>query len=305
MNCCVDNRSIFDVKSMQFLVKLGYIFRQVRWNQWYKGFFTFFALLWVPHQSTQYVSLALAGAIAFNLASSIVYIINDFRDIERDKFHPSKKFRPLVSGQLSPWEAYALMIILSGMLLIIVGVISSTAFASILLGYLLGNLIYTYGIKHIPYLDITFVAAFSSMRVVAGFFLLGIPVAWNFVAVIFTLVLFVMAVKRLAEMSLATFKTRPALQFYSPHILKLLMTIFMMITVIMYYFAMSIAALPLIYTDILYFLVLLSVHQYMAYGENDRAVAENGFLFLVHSRLSLVLLTLLILTLATFIILFV
>ena len=282
---------------MQLFIKLGDIFREIRWNQWFKGFFAFFALLWVPHAWGQYASLVLAGAIAFNFTSSIVYIINDFRDIGFDKKHPVKKLRPLVAGKLTNLEAFSLMVMLAGLVLVLVGIIGNATFTLLLLSYLLLNLFYTYVGKHIPYLDIFFLALFASMRVVAGFVLIQMPIAWYFVGVIFTLYVFAMSVQRLAEVSVANIEARPVIKHYSPKILKFIMTVFLMITVMLYFMAMSIVALPLVYTDALYFLVLLAVHEYMNVSETKKAIAEDGYSFLLHNKKLLTLAVLFILAL--------
>ena len=52
--------------------------------------------------------------IIFSLITSVVYIFNDLRDIEKDKLHPTKKFRPLASGKIKKVQAYFIIIILLG-----------------------------------------------------------------------------------------------------------------------------------------------------------------------------------------------
>lgn len=281
---------------MQFFIKLGNVFRELRWHQWYKGFFTFFALLWVSHPSVAALSLVFAGAVAFNLVSSIVYIINDFRDIELDREHTIKKFRPLAAGTMSHLEAYALLLLLSGVVMLLVGLLGNVVFAAVLLSYVLLNLLYTYVVKHVPYLDISFVAGFAGLRVAAGFILLGLPVSWLFVAVVATLSFFMLTVTRLAEVGVANFVARPVIKKYSPRVLKFLMTTFLMLTVVLYFMAMAFVALPLVYTDALYFLVLFSVHEYMCYTEGRTKYGEGGYNLLLHSRRTLVLFVLLALT---------
>jgi len=243
------------------------------------------------------VSLVFAGAVAFNLVSSIVYLINDFKDIEFDRAHPIKRNRPLAAGTLTHLEAYALLLLISGVVMILVGGLGNTGFAAILLLYVLLNLLYTYIVKHVPYLDITFVAAFSGLRVSAGFVLLGLPIAWVFVAVIVTLTFFIMTVTRLAEVGVNNFVARPVIQKYSPRVLKVLMSFFLMLTVVLYFLAMSFVALPLVYTDALYFLVLFSIHEYMCFTDSQQKYGEGGFNILLHSRRTLVLVVLLVLTL--------
>jgi len=243
------------------------------------------------------VSLVFAGAVAFNLVSSIVYIINDFKDIDYDRAHPQKKYRPLAAGTLSHLEAYALVIILAGIVMLLIGMLNNVAFAAILLSYVLLNLLYTYVVKHIPYLDITLVSSFAGMRVASGFVLLGLPVSWIFVSVLVTLTFFMLTVTRLAEVGVANFIARPVIQKYSPRVLKFLMTVFLMVTVVLYFVALTFVALPLVYTDALYFLVLFSIHEYMCYTDVRNRQGEGGFNLLVHNRRTLMLTVLFVLTL--------
>jgi 4-hydroxybenzoate polyprenyltransferase len=233
------------------------------------------------------LSLVFAGAVAFNLVSSIVYIINDFKDIDLDRAHSVKKLRPLAAGAMSPLEAYALLVTITGLVFLLIGILDNVVFAAILLSYILLNLLYTYVVKHIPYLDITFISGFAGMRVVSGFVLLGMPVSWILVLVVATLTFFMLTVTRLAEVGVANFVARPVIKKYSPRVLKFLMTAFLMLSVVLYFIAMAFVALPLAYTDALYFLVLFSIYEYTCYTETSKGSGEGGFAILLHSRRTL------------------
>ena len=54
----------------------------------------------------------LLGMIAFSLVTSAVYIINDIRDAEKDRMHPTKKKRPIASGAVTPVHAVILMAVI-------------------------------------------------------------------------------------------------------------------------------------------------------------------------------------------------
>ena len=54
------------------------------------------------------IKIAIIGAIAFSLMSSIVYIINDIQDVEADRKHETKKNRPIASGKVKINEAWTL-----------------------------------------------------------------------------------------------------------------------------------------------------------------------------------------------------
>ena len=66
-----------------------------------------------------YLLLTTLAFIVFCFTSSIVYILNDISDIEKDRLHPVKKFRPLASGEISKKQAYAIIAILAAIIAVI------------------------------------------------------------------------------------------------------------------------------------------------------------------------------------------
>jgi 4-hydroxybenzoate polyprenyltransferase len=144
------------------------LLKTMRPRQWTKNGFVFFALVF-DKQLLQIVPLlrTFAGFALFCLISSAVYIFNDLADIEADRQHPEKKFRPLPSGQLSQGAAWT-----AGILLVLVtlplGWRLSPAFAGVLAFYFVLNLAYSRWLKHVPILDVLILAAGFVLRVHAG-----------------------------------------------------------------------------------------------------------------------------------------
>ncbi len=101
------------------------------------------------------------------LAASTVYLINDLFDIERDRQHPKKRFRPLPSGQLPVSLAVAAAIVLP---IITVGVATlySPYFAVILIIYIVINILYSFRLKHIVIIDVLTITAGYVLRVAGG-----------------------------------------------------------------------------------------------------------------------------------------
>src|SRR5690348_15383934 len=82
----------------------------LRPKQWVKNLFLYIPLFFAGkffliHKDLQ----LLAGFIAFSLVAGSIYILNDYRDIEADKLHPSKSKRPLASGRVSAPLAFVVM----------------------------------------------------------------------------------------------------------------------------------------------------------------------------------------------------
>ncbi len=105
--------------------------------------------------------------VSFCALSSIVYIINDLSDIESDKVHPTKKFRPIASGALSKNAAIGLAVVLAGLVLFF-GYFLINPVRVVLIIYFIMNLLYSFGLKKIAILDIFIVATGFVLRVVAG-----------------------------------------------------------------------------------------------------------------------------------------
>ena len=140
----------------------------MRPRQWTKNAFVFAALVF-DEKLTQVPLLieTLAAFLFFCLISSTVYIVNDLADRERDQVHPTKRLRPLASGQLAPRFAISAAI---GMAVIALG--GSFAIRPelgwVVLAYLLLNLAYSFYLKNIVIVDVMSIAAGFVLRVVAG-----------------------------------------------------------------------------------------------------------------------------------------
>jgi len=144
------------------------LWKTMRPRQWTKNAFVFAALVF-DEKLTQVPLLieTLAAFLFFCLISSTVYIVNDLADRERDQVHPTKRLRPLASGQLAPRFAISAAI---GMAVIALG--GSFAIRPelgwVVLAYLLLNLAYSFYLKNIVIVDVMSIAAGFVLRVVAG-----------------------------------------------------------------------------------------------------------------------------------------
>ncbi len=180
------------------------LIKTMRPRQWPKNGFIFFALifdkrLFVPKPLLH----TLAGFVLFCLVSSAVYLFNDVADVEADRNHPEKKYRPIASGQLPVNVA-----LIAALLLLIVALplayLLSPWFALVLTVYFANNVLYSRWLKHIPILDVLILSSGFVFRVVAGVILIA-PVErfspWLYmITVLFSL--YLVLGKRRAELKL-------------------------------------------------------------------------------------------------------
>ena len=143
---------------------------------------------------------AVACFVGFCLVSSAVYVFNDVMDRHADRIHPRKRERPLASGAIGVAAAliYAAALALAGLAL---GALASVAAVALMLAYLVLNLGYSLGLKHIVVLDVFIIAAGFMLRILVGTLGVGIePSRWLLLCG-FTLTLFLGFAKRRSELS--------------------------------------------------------------------------------------------------------
>jgi 4-hydroxybenzoate polyprenyltransferase len=179
------------------------LLKTMRIRQWTKNALIFFALLFdkqLFHPPA--LTRTVAGFFLFCLLSSSVYIFNDLSDIEADRQHPDKKNRPIASGKLPIWLAWAVGIFLV-ILILPLSYLLSPFFAVVLLTYLLLMLLYSRWLKHIPILDVLVISAGFVLRVHAGVTLITIERFSPWLYVVTTLgALYLGFGKRRAELAL-------------------------------------------------------------------------------------------------------
>ena len=189
--------------------------RLIRPKQWVKNGFVLAPLIFTGEfLQASAVTQALVATLLFCLASSATYILNDIRDVERDRRHPRKsKTRPIAAGIVSVRSASVLLAILY--LLLVASWWISPRVIAVIAAYLVLNVGYTYWLKHQPVLDIFTIAIGFVLRVLAGAVALDVPVSgWMFVTTL-CLALYLAAIKRGQELSQSGTEGRKVLERYS------------------------------------------------------------------------------------------
>jgi len=122
---------------------------------------------------------------AFCLTSSLIYIINDLKDVEKDRQHPKKRNRPLASGAVSKKSAKVLLFCFVSLLLVLCWMIDSYYATLCLIVYIVLNILYSYKLKQIPIVDITILVSGFFLRVLYGSVVTEIPISpWLFLTII-------------------------------------------------------------------------------------------------------------------------
>ena len=137
----------------------------------------------------------LIAVVVFCLVSSSVYIFNDMRDMEADRTHPRKKYRPLASGAIAGTSAAALMVVL-----LVSGLALSATFSPAMLPlvalYFLLNLAYSLKLKYIPIIDIFTISAGFVIRIFVGGIVTQTYISLWIVIMTFLLTMFMGLAKR-------------------------------------------------------------------------------------------------------------
>lgn len=209
-------------------------FKLLRPHQWIKSGFVFVGLLfghaWHDASTVQQVVLA---AIAFSLAASSVYVGNDLVDRERDRQHPEKRRRPLASGAISPTAASAVGASCLAAALLLAW-LASPSVLGIIAAYIVLNVGYTLGLKHVVLLDVFIISAGFMLRLLAGTVAVGIPPSrWLLLTGLF-IALFLGFSKRKAESFHAPAQQRAVLEHYPAALLDTYIAATLTATVITY-----------------------------------------------------------------------
>lgn len=194
---------------------VGGAIRLLRPKQWVKNAFVFAPLVFtgrVRDADALYPVLLTCGL--FCLASSIVYVLNDLADIEKDRRHPTKsKTRPLASGDVAPWQAWVIMAGLAAVLGL--AGLRLPQVMAVIGGYVTLNVAYTLKLKQVPVVDIFCIAIGFVLRVYAGATAMAVPVShWMFITTL-CLALYLAAIKRRQELKNVGDQGRAVLGKYS------------------------------------------------------------------------------------------
>jgi 4-hydroxybenzoate polyprenyltransferase len=175
-----------------------------------------------------YVKLSLLGFFIFSFASSSIYIINDLIDIDEDKLHPVKKFRPIPSGLISKSKGVVIAVILAVISFSLL-LFTNLYFSVTVLAYFAITILYSVGLKNIVILDVFTIAAGFILRILGGAFIINVEISsWLMLTTMF-ISLFLAVMKRRSELKHVTGEdnasTRKVLVDYSTDFIDQMSTV--------------------------------------------------------------------------------
>lgn len=200
------------------------LWRAMRPKQWTKNLL----VAAVPLASGEFLDWSVLAKtvvafVTFCLAASGTYLVNDTVDAEADRRHPTKRFRPIAAGELSPRVAVVAAVVLYAVA-IGVGYLLNAALGTVMVAYIAVTLSYSLFLKHQPVIELALLSLGFLLRAIAGGAATGIPISSWFLLVAGFGSLFMAAGKRASELDAVadagSGNTRRVLVGYTPAYLR-------------------------------------------------------------------------------------
>jgi decaprenyl-phosphate phosphoribosyltransferase len=201
------------------------VIKTTRPRQWVKNLLVFAApLAGASLGRNDGIGYALLAMFAFGCASAAVYFVNDVADVERDRRHPVKRNRPIASGAL-PEQHAVVLAVLAALFAVGAGVvIREPLLVATASAYLCLSFLYSFKLKHVPYLEMLIVASGFVLRVLGGAAATHVrPSGW-FLLVCSLGALGVAVAKRYTELTSLgadAVRHRPVMRYYRPGLLRM------------------------------------------------------------------------------------
>lgn len=176
------------------------IFKEIRVYQWVKNLLIFVPLL-LSHTflNSDLVIDSIIAFIAFSLCASSVYVINDICDVEADKKHPVKKFRPLAAGLIPISTARIIAVILFSIALVI-ALNLNQQFVWVFCAYFILTLAYSFGLKAIVLIDVLILGGLYTFRLIAGVVAINVDFSYWLIVFSFFVFMSLAMIKRFTEL---------------------------------------------------------------------------------------------------------
>lgn len=176
------------------------VIRELRPHQWVKNLLLFLPVLAAQSFTTAGFIAVTISALSFSLGASSIYILNDLLDLEADRSHPEKRFRPIASGALPIGTAMKVSALLA-IAAILLALSVSLQIAGLTVLYMAGSFAYSLWLKKRRWLDLLTLACLFMLRLLAGAFAAKVSIPLLLSASGFAAFFVLACVKRLTALS--------------------------------------------------------------------------------------------------------
>jgi len=198
------------------------IVKAIRPKQWIKNTVVFAALIFAKQLFVlSSLVLSICAFCLFCLVTGSVYLFNDVTDVEEDRQHPTKKKRPIASGELSTHTAMAAAVTM-GILAVVMSFYLNPHFGVVVICYWMVNFAYSKYLKHVVIIDVMVIALGFVLRAVGGAVAIDVEISSWLIICTTLLALFLGFGKRRHELVLMKENAkqhRKILEEYSPYFL--------------------------------------------------------------------------------------
>jgi 4-hydroxybenzoate polyprenyltransferase len=246
------------------------------------------------------LAVSAMGFVIFSVLSSIVYVLNDIQDREKDRLHPTKRLRPLAAGKIpvsharvTLWVLTVVLIVLVSLLGILENRLTTWLGVGLLVVYLALNIGYSYGLKNIPLVDISILASGYVIRVLFGALIIGSAISvWLYLMI--TVGAYYLGLGKRRNEITTTGKegeTRAVMRFYSHNFLDKNMYMCQALCVVFYaLWSIDTATVQRLHTNAFVYTIPLFLIIVLKYSLNIETASDGDPTSIVlHDKLLLIL----------------
>jgi len=261
-------------------LQVSLIIKLMRPHQYIKNLFIFLPLFFsLKITDTDLLFNAVIAFIAFSLTASAIYTLNDYHDIEEDKQHPKKKYRPLTSGEISKAQAIVIMAVL-GIAGFSLMALPSMKAVGIMAAYVVMNIAYSFYLKHVAILDVMIISIGFVLRLFIGSAVTDIPLSMWIVVMTFLLALFMALAKRKDDVLIyldTGKKMRKVIDGYNLQFLDTAMAIMASVVIVSYtIYTTSAEVVARVHSEYLYLTSLFVILGIMRYLQVVFVLKDSG-----------------------------
>ena len=182
--------------------KITTFFQLIRVRHWIKNLFIFAPLIFALYLfDYSKLTRTIVAFISFSFISVLIYILNDIKDKKSDAMHDVKRLRPIASNLVKPYTA-----LIIGIVFFIIGIILACYLGikplSIMLIYVVINILYSFIFKNFVIVDVFFISIGFCLRVLLGSIVINVVLSHWMLITTFTISLIIGFGKRRHELEL-------------------------------------------------------------------------------------------------------